>query len=263
MTTDEVLLDLARTDPTHVLVRPGERGIGSDWRPATDLADAAAWPAIARDYAADIGSSSPVVGGSCALQGYAWRIATLSISRWVVSGRGVPLGDAELRVCLRSGRTVGLAVGPIDDTQAPTTIEALAEGLAAHLAPIVTASRSTSRLTPKVAWGNVASAIASTWRQVHAASYSRSRPVVLDAARRFLGSPAWPWDDAPIDWQIGAGSLRYRRTTCCLIRLAPGHAACTSCSDLTSAQTAQRWRESERTRPEPSPIAVGAHVEGR
>jgi len=260
MTTDEVLLDLARTDPGHVVVRPGMAGVGPGWRPAAELADPDAWRDIACDYAADLGSSSPVVGGSCALQGYAWRVATLSIARWVVSGRGVPLESTDLRVKLRSGRTVGLAVGRIDDVRAPESVEDLAGDLVRHLEPVVAASRTVSRLTPKVAWGNVGSAVASAWRQMHAASDPASRSHVLAAAERFLDVPDWPWDEPPVVWQSAHGGLRYRRRTCCLIRLAPDHAACTSCSDLTPAENEQRWRENEQRRARPPRILVGAHV---
>ncbi len=263
MTTDAVLLDLAATAPDQFLVRPGEAGDGPGWRPAADLASAAAWPDVARDYAADLGSRSAVIGGSCALQGYAWRVAILSVGRWVASGRGVPLTEVGLRVLVRSGRTVGLAVGRIDPETGPATLEALAADLVAHLNPVVEASRSVSRLKPRVAWGNVGSAVASAWRRMHDATEPDRRDDVLVAAQACLDAPAWPWAEVPLDWQVRAGlPLRYRRTTCCLIRLAPGHRACTACSDIDEAEGDRRWDEAEAERAVVPRIEVGAHVGG-
>ncbi len=264
MTSDPALLGLAATDPDHYLVRRGETGSGPGWRSTTELGEPAAWPDIAQDYAVDLGGANTVVGGSCALQGYAWRVASLSIGRWAVSGHGLALAEAELRVRLRSGRTVGLAVGGVT-VGGPTTPETLAADLVSHLTPVVEASRTVSRLRAHVAWGNVGSAVASAWRRVHDAVPPARRPEVLRAAQACLEAPAWPWDEAPIEWQVSEGRpLRYRRTTCCLIRLAPGHSACTACADIEPAANQRRWAEAEATRPSipslPRIGTVGAHV---
>ncbi|MDF1706292.1 MAG: hypothetical protein P1U38_16100 [Aeromicrobium sp.] len=261
MTSDPALLGLAATDPDHYLVRRGEAGSGPGWRSAEELRDPQAWPAIARAYAADLGGAKVAIGGSCALQGYAWRVASLSVGRWAVSGRGIDLATADLRVQLRSGRTVGLALGALGVGAGPATPDAVSADLVAHLAPIVDASRTVSRLRPRVAWGNVASAVASAWRRVHDAVPQDRQPAVLRAARACLEAPAWPWDEVPIAWQAMEGTpLRYRRTTCCLIRLAPDHSACTSCSDIEPAESERRWSASEAARPVVPAIAVGAHV---
>lgn len=260
MTSDPALLEVAATDPDHYLVRRGETGSGPGWRRAAELGDPAAWPAIARDYADDLGGAKITIGGSCALQGYAWRVASLSIGRWAVSGRGLELAQAELRVRLRSGRTVGLAVmGDLEG--GPATPEGLADDLVRHLTPVVEASRTVSRLRAHVAWGNVGSAVASAWRRVHDAVPPERRGALLRAAQACLDAPAWPWGEAPIEWQVSEGvPLRYRRTTCCLIRLAPGHSACTSCADIEPLESERRWAESEATRPVVPGLAVGAHV---
>ncbi|GAA1742748.1 hypothetical protein [Aeromicrobium alkaliterrae] len=263
MTKDAVLLDLAATDPDQYLVRRGERGEGPGWRPASDLARASAWPDVARAYATDLGSGSLVVGGSCALQGYAWRVAILTVGRWVASGHGVPLAEVDLTVRQRAGRTVGLAVGGFAPEAGPATPEALAADLVAHLTPVVEASRTVSRLKPKVAWGNAGSAVASAWRRVHDAADPARRADVLVAARACLDAPAWPWDEVPLDWQVRPGlPLRYRRGTCCLIRLAPDHRACTACSDIDPAEGDARWDEAEADRAPAPRMAVGAHVGG-
>ncbi|WP_229054507.1 hypothetical protein [Aeromicrobium sp. Leaf350] len=263
MTTDVVLLDLAATDPDQYLVRHGEAGRGPGWRLASDLAAPEAWPAVARAYADDLGSRSVVVGGSCALQGYAWRVATLSVGRWVAAGHGVPLAEVPLRVRLRSGRTVGLAVGAFGADAGPSTPEDLAADLVRHLSPLVEASRTVSRLTPRVAWGNVGSAVASAWRRAHDAAGPQQGEAVLEAARACLDAPAWPWPEVPLDWQARPDlPLRYRRSTCCLIRLAPEHRACTACPDLEPAENDRRWSEAEAERAPAPRIPVGAHVGG-
>lgn len=263
MIADPALEQLRAVDPEHYLLHDDVAGEG--WRPVADLACADAWPTIARAYAAEIGASSPVVGGSCALQGYAGRVAALSIGRWAVSGRGLRLAATPLWVRLRAGRTVGLALeaGHRPGVDGPETPTAIAADLVTHLAPVVVASRTISRLRPAVAWGNVAAAVAGAWRRVHDAAPPKSRPGVEAAAASCLDAEAWPWDGVPLTWEVAStpygASLTYRRETCCLMRLAEGRDECGSCDRLTPAEVRRRWATSALVRQPPPRLAVTCH----
>ncbi len=268
MITDPVLDRLRTADPDHYLVRAVDPSGAKGWRPAAELRAAGAWPEIARAYAADIGCSSVVVGGSCALQGYAGRVAALSIGRWAMAGRGVRLTSAPLWVQLRSGRTVGLALAPSGDQPAhddgPATPTAIAEDIVAHLDGVVTASQTVSRLRPVVSWGNVAAAVASAWRRVHDAAPETARATLRAAAEECFAAAAWPWLTVPLTWEVvGArhgASLTYRRETCCLMRLAEGKRECASCDRLDAAEVRSRWTDAMATQQTPPRIEVGAHV---
>ncbi|MDT0202188.1 hypothetical protein [Nocardioides sp. AE5] len=247
MTPDAVLTRLAEADPASYLLQGPPTGPEQGWHRSAALREASVWPGIARAYAAGIGSTSLVVGGSCALQGYAGRVAALSVGRWALTGRGLPLADLDTGVRLADGRTVGIWVPAFDEAMAPCSPAGVAEHLVAHLEGILTASRTVSRITEKVAWGNVAAAVAGAWRRAHDGVAPASRPDVRRAAVSCLAAPVWPWASVPISWEAVEApwgeSLAHRRHTCCLIRLAPEKRACASCSDLGEDEVRSRWQE--------------------
>lgn len=250
MTVDAALRALRRTDPDYYLLE--DRRCGRGWCPATDLRLPDVWSRIGPAYGADVGAPhrvAAVVGGSCALQGYAWRVASLSIGRWAIAGAGLRLRDAELWVRLRDGRTVGLAFAGGRIEPGPTTPERIAVDLVAHLEPIVAASRAVSRLREAVAWGNVASAVASAWRRVHESAPPARRDEIAGAAMACLAAPIWSWaSNPPLTWWHTSTERRsrllYRRHTCCLMRLSPSKRECGTCSILDDDEVIRRWTES-------------------
>ncbi|MDO9408217.1 IucA/IucC family C-terminal-domain containing protein [Patulibacter sp.] len=256
------------------------------WTSAHVLVDPDAWPAVAQDYAAGIGSARSTVGGSCALQGYAWRVAGLAIGAWALTGAVLDLGPGRVWVRMEGGRTVGVAApdpradgtpprapgSPADpslDPRSPADLcrdpgaladapadrplhpvppprdpGALADALVTrHLAPVIAASRTASRLSQRVAWGNVASACASVLGLLDRALPADARPGWRADAERFLAASAWAFDDL-VDLVRVPGPdgdvLAHERRTCCLMRLAPGKGECGSCERLDPAERRAR-----------------------
>lgn len=250
--------------------RPDAVLAAEGWTSARALTDPGAWPRIAREYAAGIGSDKETVGGSCALQGYAWRVAGLAIGVWAQTGRVLDLGPGRVRVRLEHGRTVGVAApdpraagrggapagarasgtagaGAASRTSGPLVLrdpEALADQLLTrHLAPVVAASRTVSRLSERVAWGNVASACASVLGLLDRALPAERRPDWRADAERLLAAPAWPAADLVGLLRVPGPDgdvLTHERRTCCLMRLAPEKAECGSCERLDPAERRAR-----------------------
>lgn len=233
------------------------------WTRADRLADAGSWPTIAREYADGLGGAAPAVGGSCALQGYAWRVAGLALGTWALTGAVIDLAAERLWVDLRGGRTLGIAapaprVAPGGGAATP---DDLATALHGHLAPVVAASCSVSRISSRVAWGNVASSCASVLGLLDRARAPHERGAWRAAASAVLSSPAWPHAGlvAPLLVPDGADdALHHERATCCLIRLAPDHEPCASCSRLDADVRRARLRESVRSTPAPRRLRATA-----
>lgn len=241
-----------------------ELGAGG-WTRADRLADAGYWPMIAREYADGLGGAPPAVGGSCALQGYAWRVAGLALGTWALTGAVLDLAAERVWVDLRGGRTLGVAAP--DPRVAPggaaSTPDDLAAALHGHLAPVVAASRTASRISSRVAWGNVASSCASVLGLLDRARAPHERGAWRAAASAVLSSPAWPHAElvAPLLVPDGADeALLHERATCCLIRLAPDHEPCASCSRLDADVRRARLQESVRSTPAPRRLGATAVV---
>lgn len=224
------------------------------WIRSHELLDPEPWPPIARDYAAGIGSGRTAVGGSCALQGYAWRIAGLAIGTWALTGAVLDVTPQRVWVRMEDGRTVGVAAPDPRATPARAP-EALADALlTGHLAPVVAASRTASGLSQRVAWGNVASACASVLGLLDRALPTELRPGWRADAARFLDAPAWPSRDLVGLVRVAGPEgdvLTHERRTCCLMRLAPGKGECGSCERLTSAERLARLARNAAEAPAP------------
>lgn len=222
---------------------PEERAsLLTGWVSGEFFADPASWPDISRNYAFSIGSNKTPVGGSCALQGHASRVAALTLGVWVSTGVLLRLDRSLLLFELASGRTtqirVDRSVGMRPDARVDDVADELLHG---YLASIVDASQRTSRITDRVAWGNIAAAVAGVFRAIHAHVPSSDQPLVADLARRFLTLDTWPEHEL-ISWTEPNNTvLWYHRSTCCLMRLSPEKSECGSCSKLTHGEQLDRW----------------------
>jgi hypothetical protein len=115
--------------------------------------------------------------------------------------------------------------GPEDARVAAVIADVLARE---HLAPLVAGIRARASVSPRVLWGNAASALAGAVRvlgearpEQHAAALALARGVLAHAPFAGLGSfvadPAHP------------SGLGFARTTCCLYYRVPGGGKCADC----------------------------------
>ncbi|WP_320670898.1 IucA/IucC family C-terminal-domain containing protein [Patulibacter defluvii] len=214
------------------------------WSPSSRLADPAAWPAIADRYARDTMAGGPrAAGGSCALQGYAGRLAGAVLGVWVQTGALLDLAPEAVWVRLVEGRTRAIALPGAAVARAEASTGEVARALlAGHLAPVVAASRTASRIVERVAWGNVAAACAGAFGLLHRTLDPGHRPGLRAAAERFLDDPAWPAREL-VALRPVAGHpavLAHERRTCCLMRLSPVKRECAACDRLTAPERAAR-----------------------
>ncbi len=123
-------------------------------------------------------------------------------------------------------RVSGTALGAADD---PVTAEAVAAELAeVHLAPLVAAVRARASVSPRVLWGNAASALAGAVRVL-----AIERPAVRDDALALAHGIV-----ARVPFE-GLGNFRpasahptgvgFTRRTCCLFYRVPGAGTCEDC----------------------------------
>ncbi|MGE4425669.1 MAG: IucA/IucC family C-terminal-domain containing protein [Solirubrobacteraceae bacterium] len=237
------------------------------WTRSDHLADPAAWPDVALRYArSSMGIDGVVPGGSCALQSYAGRVAGMTIGTWVQTGALLDLDAARIWVRLEEGRTVGIAAPTGTLRRRSATVEQVAEELLVrHLKPVVDASRTVSRITPRVAWGNVAASCAGAFGTLHRALGADDRPALHRLAVAFLDAPGWPVRDLVTLRRLDGldHALPHERHTCCLMRLSSKRRECASCERLTPEVRDRRLRTAALTVAAvpplaPSPIVVAA-----
>lgn len=122
-------------------------------------------------------------------------------------------------------RLTGVALGAADD---PATAALLARVLAEHVTPLVAGIRARASVSPRVLWGNAASALAGAVRVLgdarpdrHAAGLTLARGVLehepFAGLGRFVADPVHP------------SGLGFARTTCCLYYRVPGGGKCGDC----------------------------------
>lgn len=232
-------------------IRDADELAAAGWSRSDRLADAAEWPNVARRYARSMmGIDGVTPGGSCALQGYAGRIAGLTLGVWVQTGALVDLDPTRIWVRLDEGRTLGVAAPTAVARRSSATVDEVAhELLQRHLAPVVDASRTVSRITARVAWGNVAAACAGAFGTLHRALAADERPALRRRAAAFLDAPSWPVRDLVELRRLDGldDALPHERRTCCLFRLSAERRPCASCERLTPADREQRLREAAAT----------------
>jgi len=216
------------------------------WTRSDRLADPAAWPEIARRYGRrTMGIDRLAPAASCALQGYAGRVAGATVGVWAQTGALLDLAHDAVWVRLLDGRVRGVAVPDARVRATGASVDAVAdELLLRHLAPILEASRTVSRLRPRVLWGNVAAACAGAFGTIHRALDPDARPRLRALADAFLSATAWPHDELVALHRIDEhpDALPHERRTCCLMRLSAKGEECASCERLAPEERDRRLR---------------------
>lgn len=211
--------------------------VGDGWRSAAVLVDPARGALLdgAAEYLRWRGASSERVAASILTQIYANRIVGVGIGCWVTA-RIVPLlapnevllrfdGARPVRTALRSARVAARRPG---DSALATLGEQLFPG---HLAGVVAGVAARSGLSARRLWGNVATSCATAFVLLHRSAKPSQRAAIRADALAFFDQRGWPIHGL-IDWAAAGDDapLDYRRRTCCLYRLIPDEAPCTTCS---------------------------------
>lgn len=201
---------------------PGELTAAALGRDPDRLAAAVA------DTASGWGCDDPVVLASIWWQGYAYRVAGTTLACWVLNGAAPdPSAGAGTAVGLSAARPAWVVYGP--DAEPVADPGDLVERLfAGHLDVIVSALRTRHRLGLRLAWGNVASAVAS------ALAATGTAPGAPPLARRVEDlTAALPHGIGSLGaWRFGEDGWSYVRRTCCLWwkTAASGGVLCEDCS---------------------------------
>jgi ferric iron reductase protein FhuF len=185
------------------------------------------------------------IGLSLIVQGYAFRIASVAIGVWLVSG-GVPDVSPE-NVSIQFGRNRPNAVllehatwiAPPTQMPADTLPMLHQHFIDDHMAVIIDTSRQSSRVGARMMWSNVATSCASSFGALmdplpdERAAIRRRAEEFLAGARPELAAggeivpigPKWAW----------------QRNACCLYYLDPNGSKCGDCSLHSVAERTERY----------------------
>ncbi|GAA1855487.1 IucA/IucC family C-terminal-domain containing protein [Microlunatus capsulatus] len=253
---DPVLDALARDPVRPPLHRPHPRAdpVDRPWRTFADLADVPAWADVADRYARAVGTAHRAVGGACALQHWSGDWLALVLPVWLRTGALLDLSADRWWVWWDArGMPAGLALDAAVAAVAPAPAD-VAVAVVAAARPVVDAVSAATRITPKLAWGSVATSCAGVLATVHRSLAPPRRAAFADLAEAVLDAPAWPHRPllSPVLVEADDGlRLAHRRHTCCLIRLG-GSRACASCRDLPADERDRRTTAAVR-RLDPGP----------
>lgn len=178
---------------------------------------------MVRRYQRWLGVQHPAAGASCATQHYAGRAASWLVGCWVLTGGLPSLDDCLVEVDIH-GRTQHLVVPEVIEPTPARPLDVVA-ALQEHMAPMLATACQIGRITPRLAWGGVATSVAGAVLRSVEGLDEESRTRVLADAATMLAEDAWPVP-RPLVTLSGA---QQRRHTCCLIHLSTEHRRCTTC----------------------------------
>jgi ferric iron reductase protein FhuF len=190
------------------------------------------------------------IGMSLIVQGYAFRIASVAIGTWLVSGGCVDVSPDN--VSIQFGRNRPNAV-LLDEARwavepslvgRPEAVSQLHEHLIdGHLAPMVDTARRRCRVGSRLLWSNIATSCASAFGAFMGVDLPEPRQrwiVIRDAANEFFAAArpelAVGGDVVPIG-PIWA----WQRNACCLYYQHTETSKCDDCSLFSDAERAARY----------------------
>ena len=242
-------LDLLRGAPTRApltLTPDPEVPAGlAGWHPVSRLTDPPFVGDAAAAYSVGLGTRHLAVGGACGLQHYAGRFVLATLGVWLQTGYLPDLDHAAWRVRLDE-RAHSLSVAPpvTGAVPVPDVGDAATAIIRDHLGPIVTATRSATRITERVAHGCIAASCSSAFAALHRRTHPARQREVADIAERFMADAAWRADRPLVhlrETDVPTGrSLVHERHVCCLIRLGRSRTACGTCPDIDPDERLRR-----------------------
>ncbi|MFJ8196486.1 (2Fe-2S)-binding protein [Streptomyces sp. NPDC096152] len=236
-------------------------------RPATDGRGDDPLTLRVRKVADGIRAPEARVAASVAQQALAARLWSVALGSAAVYGRVPDLGPRLLRWDPRAGAPDDLWLTEVRPrpADAATLAEAVLHG---HLAPLAAALRARHRIAPGLLWGNAASALVGTVRQLGRWAHAHGRPETArrswDLAARLLAHPLLagtgtltPLTGAGANTDTGTGtdagtaprpgkgprtaaSAVFRRRSCCLYYRVPGGGVCGDCCFTRAPRSSPR-----------------------
>jgi ferric iron reductase protein FhuF len=281
--TEPTRTEPTRTEPTRpppTAAAAPDRPVppDGDWMSGQDLIDDPRWLArVISSTGSGLGTDDPVVAASVFVQGYSYRVLTLTVAcltaAGVVPDASAPHVDVALSrhwpsVVAFTGAPVLVLDGPDDISALPADSDTITVALRfvvhqtidRHLAPLLDAVHSGMGvpLGARLLWGNVAASAATAFRTMEGCQGRFVEPL----AHRFFAL-------APPEVQ-GLGSFAtvehagrrawfWERTSCCLFDRLPDGIRCADCSRTPPARRAEDYRASL----EPSEATDGGRQTGR
>jgi ferric iron reductase protein FhuF len=227
----------------YLRVSVGEAPADADWLAATRLVgDPAYLRAVVRSTARGRGTDQDDVALSLFTQGYAFRIASVAIGAWLISGDVLDVAPSRVHIALGRDRPNAVLLD-----QASLMGVAKGEALAqlhrtlidGHLAPLVDTARSACRIGEALLWANVAAACASSFGAFMAPWPDRHR-AIADQFEAFLATAEPEVRRGGRVVHIGTG-WAWERSACCLWYQTESGFKCEDCSLWTDEERRARY----------------------
>jgi len=234
-----------------------------EWMGGRALIDDPEWlGAVIRSTGPPIGTDDPVVAASIFVQGYSYRVLTLTVGCMTAAGVVPDASSSHMAIGVARGwpsqvaflHPSALVVGGADhvavlQTEGHVADEALRfvldRAVDDHLGPLIEAVRRGlgAAIGERLLWGNVAASAATAFRTMEGC---------LGSWVALLGEQFFALAPAALH---GLGSFRvvesqgrrgwfWERTNCCLIDRLPGGVRCADCSRTPTAQRRQAYERS-------------------
>lgn len=188
------------------------------------------------------------VATSLFVQGYAFRIASVSIGAWVVSDAVLDVSPDNVSIALGRGGPNAVDLAMVSEppparagapARAPAPVEALHAALIdGHLAALVDTAHRSCRVGEALLWGNVAASCATAFAAFAAALPDR-RVELGDRAERFFATARAEVGDRGCLVRIGS-HVAWERRSCCLWYRTDSGYLCDSCSLRSDADREAR-----------------------
>jgi ferric iron reductase protein FhuF len=227
------------------------------WVPGHALIDDPPWLGrIIRSTGSGIGTDDPVVAASVFVQGYSYRVLTLTVACFTAAGVVPDASAAHLAVGWERNwpsRVAFVAPAVLVTEGPPTDVATITDALRfvvdtaieAHLRPLLAAVRTGIGVAvgERLLWGNVAASAATAFRTMQGCLGDDVEPIgerffaLAPPEMRGLGSFLVVEDGERRGWF-------WERTNCCLFDRLPGGVRCADCSLTPTTERRAAYRES-------------------
>ena len=220
---------LATVDYLRISVGDPTREAGR-WVPCRPLVgDPAALAALVAPTRAERGTDRDDVATSLFVQGYAFRIATVAIGAWVLSGAVLDVSPDNVSIALGRGRPNGINLTVASASLEAVPVADLHAGLVdGHLAPFVDTAHRSCRVGAALLWGNVAASCASSFGAVAGGRPAR-RLEIRNRAEEFFATARPEVRDGGRLVRVGE-RFAWERRSCCLWYKTESAWRCEDCS---------------------------------